>query len=419
MRIETLSKYEKWFTILFAFWVLSTLGYALGLHFLNIFLTIAKLSFLIWGISAFTSTNKSKSKSIVRLMNVFIVYFVLSGVVYIFNDRPIICYIDGLINCVLPMFAFYCGYVCQNKDRMYMYIAIVFLIICAFTIIPYLTLSPWYLSYLSESVTDDVDFNEDYISRLRYSASFTDSYYVTYIGVPILAFAINRIVIQKQSDLVTIAVCIITIVSCLLGQQRTAMLFVFIVMFFYIMKSGTKYLMFFAPVVIISYFAYVSFTSSGYSDIAVEDLIKDRLEKMTFSEAFGEREGKVFRVFPVWSNYLFGAGLGVYGHTAYYNGFISVNDCAYIKLIVENRIFGICLFLYILAKSALRAWYYRKYFYCELLIFVFYIIAMTGSDALSMDIVHSIFFWYSIGAVWNQNLLSTKEDIKLKSILKL
>ena len=367
----------------------------------NYFITAIKLSVLLL---FFNILNKrSYYHSITTLFSVFIIYIVLSGWKYLLDDRPFFVYYDALSNFVMPMLMFYVGVHYDMKEKMYLSFAIAFAIPLLLTMVDYLRLSPWYLNYLISYRHDNGTIDEGLLlNNLHFSGPFVETYFLMYLGFPVLAYVLEKIMLKKERSWILFTLVSIFFISLILCQQRTAMISaVFALVYYAFFSKNWKMLgsIFFAVVVIVA----LSFALGGGDRIAdIQLLLLDRTENMSFSSAFGQRQDNVFRVFPVWQDYILGDGVGFYSHAAHYSGYISVNDCGWIKLLVENGALGVLLFLIIVTKTIFRG--FRLKYYCEVLIILFFMLAMVGSDSLSMDISHSLFFWYTIGYIWNHKV---------------
>ena len=344
----------------------------------------------------------------------FIIYTVLSGLLYLFIDRPLSCYTDALSNFILPMLMFFVGMDSTvNHNKFVRNFSIGFAVALLLTIPPYITLSPWYYDYIYNSWfegSQSVGF-EYRLDYLRFGAVFTDSYYVMYLSFSILAYFLQDVIINKSRDWVSYIVICLCIISLILCQQRTALLMTALsIPYFLIFRSGKiKALVPFLFLFFVVAIGVTMFQSVRMGDLT--SLISDRVDNMAFSTAFGEREDKVTKVFNIWQNPVFGDGVGVYSHEAYRLGKTSVNDCAWIKLLVENGVVGLSLFILFIICTLIHAVKRIKYYYSEVLIIMFFMVAMIGSDSLSMITLLSLFFWFAIGRIWNSHPSTTNVAI--------
>ena len=390
--------FVKLFYCCFPLVLLCQLMMALGLVSSNYPLTLLNVEYLIVGGMSILYVNYNKDAKLLMLL--FFLYSVLSGVVYIFNDRPISCYIDALRNYMLPMLMFYIG---MNSSvdtykflKPFAYIMTIALVI---TLYAYITFAPWYTSYLTSNVSAaEVDAK---LNFLRFSGPYPDTYYVQYLCIGMLAYFLNKVIIIQEREIMDYFILIILAVSLIMCQQRSAMLFtaLSIPYFLFFTKYRVKYLTAFVVLLLLFVIAVYYFADADRID-AIIGLLSDRTENMTFSKAFGERQDKVFRVFSVWNNVIFGDGVGVYGHEAFYNGFVSVNDNGWIKLLVEQGMVGVLFFVFIVSVSLAKALKKIRDFLPEIFIIMFYMVAMIGSDSLSMVIEMSVFFWFALGRIW-------------------
>ena len=411
LSIKNLMKFspllEKGFCYCFSCWVVFTLFSALGWISHNYFYVLTKILMFLWGIWACFKYNNI-IKGINGLMLFFIIYILLSGLVYFFNNRPIDCYLDSLDTFVNPMLLFFSGIQCKRKHDLISIFSIALVFVLIISLIAYITLSSWYVDYITSlrTVRLDADVDISYMeSHLRFSATMASSYFVMYMCLPVLAFHLNKILIDNNGGVLNYVICVVCIISLFLCQQRTAILFAFLSVpffLFFLDKRGRYAILTAVILIAIIYFFGEMALTGHFSNIS--EMVSERIEKMSFSEAYGERRDLVNRVFPVWSNTILGDGVGVYSHTAHYAGYISVNDNAYIKLLVENGVVGLLLYSVIIISTLIKAFKNSRLYCSEILIILFFSVAMIGSDSLSMVSFYSIFFWFSIGSVWNKSV---------------
>ena len=399
MKKSVLQKYSfSLFYCCFPLVLLCQLLMAFGIVSNNYPLTLLNVEYLIVGGISFVSIKYYKDAK--QIMALFIIYTAVSGVVYLFNDRPINCYIDALRNYMLPMLMFYIGM--NNSIDTYKFLkpfvyTMTFVLII--TLYAYVTFAPWYTSYLTSNVSAaEVDAK---LNFLRFSGPYPDTYYVQYLCTGMLAYYLNKVIIINMREIIDYLILIILVISLIMCQQRSAMLFAVLSIpyFLFFTKHRIKYF----SVIVILLFVFIIgvlyFADADRID-AIIGLLSDRGENMSFSKAFGERQDKVFRVFSVWNNVIFGDGVGVYGHAAFYNGFISVNDNAWIKLLVEQGMVGVLFFVFIVFVSLAKALKRVRDYLPEIFIIMLYMVAMIGSDSLSMVVEMSVFFWFALGRIW-------------------
>ena len=399
--------FEKVFYYTFAVYLL--LGYLQARGWLqsNFLYAIIHIMIFIWGIQSFIMPQRRNNR-IKNLMLVFIIYVVLSGFLYLMIDRPFSCYMDSVRNFILPMLLFYSGMVCRDKNRFYYVIGGSFVLILFLTLIPYITFAPWYIDYISSLRIRTLEvYDAGMIANMRFSATMASSYFVMYLTYPILCFLLNKVVIEKQNSVFLYIMIIVCLISLFLCQQRTAILFAFISVPFFLYFSKRKVGSILIFTILIAAILYFWGRSGLERTGDLSDLLGNRIQAMSFSEAFGEREAGVTKVFSVWKNPILGDGVGVYSHAAHYQGYISVNDCAWIKILVENGVVGLLIFLVIYILTLVRAIKYRKFFYQEILIMIFFGVAMIGSDSLSMVVLYPLLFWFTLGLVWNPRSITS------------
>ena len=139
-----------------------------------------------------------------------------------------------------------------------------------------------------------------------------------------------------------------------------------------------------------------------------------RTEDMTFSSAYNERQGLSNKLMAQWSYPIFGHGIGSGGPTSRFLGYGGVTDAAYTKLLFENGIMGIILFVILILSSIFRGLKNFKYYIVELSIICFVAIAMTGSNTLSLAYLYILPFWYMLGKIWNKPYLKYLRENNIK-----
>lgn len=366
------------------------------------FLAIAKFLVIITGLLSFFSIKNKNA--VFGMITIFIIYTILSVFQYTFNNKPISCYFDAINNFIIPIFMFYVGMNSRMPNNKFITLFAVATSISVLLTIPaYVTFAPWYVNYVHSNWLSGLQTSsfEYKLETLRFGGVFADSYGVMYLCFPVFVFCLYEIFVKKTGNVFMYFVAALNAVSLLLCQQRTAMFFLFASLLYFLVIGGHKLKNILILAIIGFVFAYLFIKSNAerFADIAL--LLQDRSEKMSFFTAFEERRDKVFSVFSVWDNVIFGDGVGVYSHEAFRKGLISVNDNGWIKLLVENGIIGLLLFISIVVTSLRKALKNMTNYHTEIIIIIFYLVAMIGSDSLSMMTAFSIFFWFAIGRIWN------------------
>ena len=390
--------FVKLFYYCFPLVLLCQLMMALGLVSSNYPLTLLNVEYLIVGGMSILYINYNKDAKLLMLL--FFLYSALSGVVYIFNDRPFSCYIDALRNYLMPMLMFFVGMNASfDKEKFLKYFGFTMALALIITLFGYVTFASWYVDYISSQMSAE-DIETGQMNFLRFAGPYADAYYIQYLCVGLLAYYLHKVIIDNQTSIFNYLLIVLFIISLILCQQRTAMLFAFLSIpyFLFFKKKRAKYIFIFLALFIIPIILFLMADPDRIENVV--GLLTDRAQKMTFSEAFGERRDKVFRVFSVWQNPILGDGVGVYGHAAHFAGFISVNDNAWIKLLVEQGFVGVIIFLFIVVNSLVKAFKKLNRYYPEVFIICFYLFAMVGSDSLSMVVEQSVFFWFALGRIW-------------------
>lgn len=349
--------------------------------------------------------------NIVSLINVLLVYKLLSVVMYLFNGLPIECYTRTLQNEIFPLLFFYLGYAYSNDyefNKKY-------LLSCSFCFIVgiylYLRMPDYYVNFLSHSfVESNLEVHEDGLIFLsRMGSFFGSSYVISFFSIPSLVLSLSYLENKSINikPVVLVGVSLISFVSAILSGQRIAIVFaVFIIFFFavyFLVRSKNRIRLFSIYVILIIIVivaVVVAVRNSPVLDMYINRLFSTK-DRFTFESAISERMGQ-YTSFDRYTNIslIFGLGLGSCGHISNDFGFVSILDGEYLRLFYENGIVGFSLFLVIIFCTLNRLFIRRKYLYAEGLILIFNLTSMIGANSLEY-FLFSFFFWYTLGHVWN------------------
>lgn len=383
----------------------------LGIFSNNLFYTGYKFVIIFLGFYYISRYNNKKYEYFLF----YILYLMLTGLKYSFNDVSFNIYISALIEQILPMFMFYIG-TAKNIDHKKLMTVMIcsFAIMLTFTLYAYFTMPSWYVSYLNGlKGLSDKEYGETYYSTyMRFTGTWANSYDVMYLGFAVFSYSIVRIFVGNYRRFYMYYVAAISFIALILCQQRSAIagsIVVLIVMFAYYVRNFKRRKLsigWMVAIVIMMIMGAFYYFADRVSELSL--MFDDILKRFSFTQAFSERADKVFRVFDVWKDPFFGDGLGIYSQAAHFSGYISVNDCEWIKMLTETGIVGLFMFIYIILKQIKKALLNYRYYYFELAVVIFYLVAMIGSDSLSMESIMSIFFWYSLGSI---NRIKEKDEI--------
>lgn len=346
----------------------------------------------------------------------FFLLSLLSSLAYSYNGRPLVCLSSDIMNTLPAMLLFLVGYNDKRKSRSYydlmMYIgsAVLFLGIICYVLTP-----GWYTNSLLEARNNSkisiFEYNDELLlESLRFSSFFQSSYPVSLLSVEILSISLFNYFRRDEKIKYSLICVFISFVSAILCMHRvsiaSAIMILLVYLGFELFKGKGKQI-----ILIIFSFLIVVFVSSLVSEtinerlIALQDMLTNRTEDMSFSSAYNERQGFSNKLMSQWRFPIFGHGLGSGGPTSRFLGYGGVTDAAYTKLLFENGIVGMALFAILMITSLLRGLRYFKYYIVELSVACFIALAMTGSNTLSLAYLYILPYWYMLGRIWNKDYL--------------
>lgn len=352
---------------------------------------------------------------------IFFLLSLMSSLAYFYNGRPLACLSSDIMNTLPAMLFFLVGYNDKRKTRSFydlmMYIGSA--VLCL-GIICYVLTPGWYTNSLVEarnnSQFSSFEYNDDLLlESLRFSSFFEDSYPVSLMSVYILSISLFNYFRRDEKIKYSLICVFISFVSAILCMHRVSIASAILILLGFIgfkfLKGKGKQI-----ILIILSVIFVIFVSSLVSEtinerlIALQDMLTNRTEDMSFSSAYNERQGLSNKLMSQWSFPIFGHGLGSGGPTSRFLGYGGVTDAAYTKLLFENGIAGMTFFAILMITTLLRGLSYFRYYIVELSIACFIALAMSGSNTLSLAYLYILPFWYMLGRVWNKDYLKFAQD---------
>lgn len=351
---------------------------------------------------------------------IFFLLSLMSSLAYFYNGRPLVCLSSDIMNTLPAMLFFLVGYNDKRKSRsfydllMYIGSAVLFLGIICYVLTP-----GWYTNSLVEarnnSQFSSFEYNDKLLlESLRFSSFFEDSYPVSLLSVYILSISLFNYFRRDEKIKYSLICVFISFVSAILCMHRVSIASAILILLGFLgfesIKGKGKQIF-----LIILGALCVTFVSSLVSEtinerlIALQDMLTNRTEDMSFSSAYNERQGLSNKLMSQWRFPIFGHGLGSGGPISRFLGYGGVTDAAYTKLLFENGIVGMTFFAILMITSVLRGLKYFKYYIVELSIACFIALAMSGSNTLSLAYLYILPFWYMLGRIWNKDYLEYAE----------
>lgn len=348
--------------------------------------------------------------------SIFTVFFgvvVFSFIQYLYNDTPFICYINDASNYLAAMLFYYVGISDDRPGRTfykkYLYVTVA---VFAVGLLCYVTTPSWYVTRYLDIVNSKslLAYSENNVlNDLRYSAFFGDSYAVSHLSVFAAAMAIFEIVSKKGKSLILPIVCLmIAILSSVASMHRASIVgsVIVLMMFFYYNHKTYRYSVnikfaLFCVLLLVGFLLFLPSVDDRMTNIF--DMVTERVDdNMSLGKALDERKN-THELMASMRFFLFGHGLGSGGASARQFGLPGISDMQYLKMFFENGIVGAVLFILIIIRALSRGIKYIKYYLTEVSIVLFILVAMLGSNSLSIYYFYVFPFWYAVGRICNDS----------------
>lgn len=415
----TKSHNNRWFDILLGwFYPLLMIDYFLIMLGINlnsiIMLPVIFMIVLLAAVYASKSISRNDRGSI--LITVFLLYNILSIAIITITGVPIECYANRLKDLLFPMLFFYFG-VERSKTDDNFYKSFFYSALACFAVglVLYVWAPPFYTSYLV-SIREETYYmgnnyltEDDIMEYTRFGSFFSSSYAVSYFSIPALCIAFTFIFRKAYKNNVYLYLAaFLCFVSAILCQQRVAMVYsAFVVLFFafYGLRHGQRTMLpVLGLVTLLSVVLVLQFVDSSRLSV-IDDLLTERFHRLDFNDAMSARTGQYERTFHAWNNYLLGDGMGSHSGVALMYKRAVVTDGEYYRILYENGILGLLLFVAFLFTVFTNALKYMKYYWLELLSVGFFLAAGIGSNSLSMLFYYTPVFWFCMGRLCNKGYL--------------
>lgn len=417
-----MDKVIRWVFILF--YPIFMIVYYLIMRGVNINSIVMIPVFALLSIKAIVVAFRYNNNQFVKLLSIFLIYSLFTGVFYLVNDIPFSCYTGSMRQFVFPIIFAYLG-CCYSSDESFNKWYLIACAVC-FVVGFYLyAMGPsYYLSYITEARSNLwYESNSAYLDEsnilesTRFSSFFTTSYVISFFSVPALILSLSY---SLHSDGPIgrpwcYVIAVISFIAALLCQQRIAIAFAFLVILFFGIfsnrltkeKKGSTLWLVYLVVGIIAFFVLGRIANLEWF-VRISELVGNRFDAMNFFKAMSERSEQYSSFDRATGfSYIFGLGLGSCGHLAGATGLKAIHDGEFLKLFYEFGFVG-CVLLTIIVWSTLKRGIKDfKRFHPEVIIIIFYLVAGLGSDSLSF-FVYSAMFWFSMGRIWNTQLSTNR-----------
>jgi len=358
---------------------------------------------------------KTPRDSTTVIFNLFIIVVSLSFLQYLYNNRPITCYFIDASNYITAMLFYYIGVTDERPGRpFYKKLLIVLVFIFVAGLVCYLLTPSWYIERNLERInaSSGIEYNEvNVLDTMRFNAFFGDSYSISHFSVfccaiSVFCFAYSR---GKQKVLALIFF-VIGLLASVASMHRASMLgcLITVLMYVYFNHRSHYYKKNIAIIIgIIIVIALFIIFSSGFTERLenIFGMVTNRVDdNMNLNKALSERK-YTKELLQSMEFFIFGHGLGAGSVSVREYGFPGVSDMQYVKMFYENGLVGAFLFLIIMARTIKLGFKYIEFYLTEISMILFILLAMFGSNSLSIYYFIVFPFWYAVGRINNNEYL--------------
>ena len=400
-----------YFPVVYLFFFFNTIGVPLGIVDGMVKLLIPILLYIL---TLRTTTNKFSS-------SVFYVFllFNLSTVVNYLGNSDFSLFQNDLIQYVIPMLFWPIALsknISSNKfyDNVLKYGTIA-LVIGLFL---YFSMPSWYQNHLMdlrESQGKEVNYGMSDFEIItlfsRIIGIFHNTYGCVYTAVFILSISVGKLIKGDVSNsklpllgLITAVLCILT--SGCRGPMLSCFAILGILTIILLRKKTFNLIIFFFFLCVVGYLV---------ADILIFRSKDSLVRLLELSSAIGMREDQWQRVFLHFDSFVFGDGLGAYGHLAFYKTGLAITDNNWIKIFAETGVVGLTFFSFIYIFSLIKGFKDIGRYVTELCVLLSYGIIMIGANPLSFQFFFAIPFWFCVGSIYKKsyNAKNSSYDVYL------
>jgi len=430
MRSVAIDKYYKWLDyIMPVYFVVAFVEFYFGIwHLTTIVKILSILVSLVIVIKLYNVNNNNGGMK--SFLTLFIVFNLTTGLAYLWNGRPIACYLNDVMNYIPAMLFMFVGMFDYRVERTFYKSFLLYCTISmAIGLLLYVTATSWFITrsmeiYNSQWFAED-QYNEDsYLNALRFSSYLASEYAVIYLGMAAFCTALfylysNSINTSIKRRVLYIASVIILLVAFFLSQMRVAIVYSVLLLSFYFVRglkrqqggASLKMLLFLTLFTVVA-FMYLGASYGDRLDSLLE-MVTERLSDLSIGKLAQGRDTQLSTLMSTWDYVIFGHGLGSGGSSAVSRGFPGVTDLQYIKILFETGLLGLLFFLVLVLSTLIRSIKFLRYYLIEAGIIGFVLIAMIGGNTLSLGYLYILPFWYAMGMVWNKNYLNYAKNNRI------
>lgn len=345
------------------------------------------------------------------LIYIYILFWLLTGFSYFFNDKPLSLFFGGINAMIIPSLFFFIGNDRRNNsDKIYKRTLFILCLSFCVGLIFHFTSVEWYIEWkIRRFMAIRGNFSwggaRGTVGHITSGfEAFSGGYFVGYmsfIGLNIAYYFYN-----KRYNLINLLYLVIFFIILLLSQRRVAIVAGAGVIFSYHIYGlfyGKKHLNY----LLLAYVGLICTFVLLFYNMFYElfDRILIRLGSIS-GDMFAGRSFSWFDLLRSQTNYLFGHGLQSGGAAAVNLGYLGINDGEFFKFIYEGGIVGILIFLVLNILTIYRGLKGIKVHAIELFVIIFFIIATIGANPFSNMPSIIIIYWFAMGRIWNKGIIN-------------
>lgn len=374
--------------------------------------------YIIIGFSCYAKIQDYVGVKILFLL--WILYILISGLT---ADLPARYMAEEFKRFIAPTLFVYVG-MYSKKDDIYKYFLYSIFVSVVVGFVLLIQQPAWYINFLIECFNNTwyADSSEDASSIMetafRFQSFFVDSYAISYFvsfALCIVLCDIYKTNSILKSQKIKLLYLIVFVVAIILSGFRVAMaymLLAFLWMLAYGIVTKNPHKKIFVGAVI-AFFAFVLaifvFLSDNEYFSFLKENLTERLSDMSFENAMeGSRNAQKEKVLESWQDIIFGDGTSSKGAQARIDELPAITDGGYVKMLVENGIVGVSIFAMIILITIRKCLANLRYYMVELLIIGYVLVSMLGANSLAMHWCFVILFWFAVGRVWNEYVLTER-----------
>lgn len=345
------------------------------------------------------------------LLLLFVFYFILSGFSYFDINKPLVCFLNGLVVYIVPLCSFFFSYSLTLKDeqKLYKKIENALLLCCIVGLVLYFWSPTWYVEWRLNSYSEWVGVDNALSVYEQYnnlSSVFSHPYYISFTGIFLISVFLNRIYnnVDKNKSLILF---FLTFFTLILAQQRITIVFVLLLVLVYSVIGVAKGREMFLTIVLIL-FAVTVYFIIHYYDIIVF-LIERYATVFDNKTLVSGRTDIAYKLLNTSYNFIFGEGANLTGHIAIQYGKVCIPDSEYLKFIYEFGFVGSSIFFSYVFLTIYVAYKYKLYI--ELPVVIFFVLAMYGANPFEKDNI-ILLYWICSGRVWKKAFILDKSCMR-------